>query len=55
MAKRLAAKAAHLSDSVIARMPTRQWVLSLPELLRPALRNHAALATRVLHIVIGSV
>lgn len=33
----------------------RQWVLSLPERLRPALHNHAALATRVLRIVIGSV
>jgi len=32
----------------------RQWVLSLPKRLRPALRNHAALATRVLRIFIGS-
>ncbi len=33
----------------------RQWVLALPKRLRPALRNHAALATRVLRIFIGSI
>jgi len=33
----------------------RQWVLSLPKRLRPALRNHSALATRVLRIFIGSI
>ena len=43
--KRMAATAAHLVDSVIPRVPMRQWVLALPKRLRPALRNHAALAT----------
>ena len=52
--KRMAATAAHLVDSVIPRVPMRQWVLALPKRLRPALRNHAALATRVLRIFIGS-
>jgi len=31
------------------------WVLALPKRLRPALRNHAALATRVVRIFIGSI
>lgn len=53
--KRMAATAAHLVDSVIPRVPMRQWVLALPKRLRPALRNHAALATRVLRIFIGSI
>lgn len=53
--KRMAATAAHLVDSVIPRVPMRQWVLSLPKRLRPALRNHAALATRVLRIFISSI
>lgn len=51
----MAATAAHLVDSVIPRVPMRQWVLALPKRLRPALRNHAALATRVLRIFIGSI
>ena len=53
--KRMAATAAHLVDSVIPRVPMRQWVLSLPKRLRPALRSNAALATRVLRIFIGSI
>jgi len=43
--------AAHLVDAVIPRVPMRQWVLSLPKRLRPALRSHAALATQVLRRV----
>ena len=53
--KRMAATAAHLVASVIPRVPMRQWVLALPKRLRPALRNHAALATRVPRIFIGSI
>ncbi len=54
--KRMAATAARiLIDSVIPRVPMRQWVLALPKRLRPALRDHAALATRVLRIFIGSI
>ena len=33
-ARRMAAAAAHLTDDVIPRVPTRQWVLSLPFALR---------------------
>ena len=53
--KRMAATAAHLVDAVIPRVPMRQWVLSLPKRLRPALRSHSALATRVLRIFVGSI
>ena len=42
--KRMVATAAHLVDSVIPRVPMRQWVLALPKRLR-----------RVLRIFIGSI
>ena len=48
--KRMVATAAHLVDAVIPRVPMRQWVLSLPKRLRPALRADPILATRVLRI-----
>jgi len=48
--KRMVATAAHLVDTVIPRVPMRQWVLSLPKRLRPALRADPVLATRVLRI-----
>ena len=53
--KRMVGTAAHLVDSVIPRVRMRQWVLSLPKRLRPARRNQAALATRVLRIFIGNI
>ena len=53
--KRMVGTAAHLVDPVIPRVRMRQWVLSLPKRLRPARRNQAALATRVLRIFIGNI
>ena len=53
--KRMVATAAHLVDTVIPRVPMRQWVLSLPKRLRPALRADPVLATRVLRIFIDSI
>ena len=53
--KRMVATAAHLVDAVIPRVPMRQWVLSLPKRLRPALRADPVLATRVLRIFIDSI
>ena len=38
-----------------SRVPMRQWLLSLPKRLRPALRNHAALAAGMLRIFVGSI
>lgn len=53
--KRMAATAAHLVDAVIPQVPMRQWVLSLPQRLRPALRADPALATGVLRVFIESI
>ena len=46
-ARRMAAAAAHLTDEVIPRVPTRQWVLSLPFDLRYRLAFHRPLCAAV--------
>ena len=48
--RRMAAAAAHLTDDVIPRVPTRQWVLSLPFALRyrPAFDRQLCSAVRSL-------
>ena len=47
--------AAHLVDAVLPRTPVRQWVLSLPRWARFLLAKDAALASRVLAIVLRAV
>lgn len=42
--------AAHLSDHVFARLPVRQWVLSVPKCLRFLLQRDGAVLHMVLHI-----
>ena len=46
-ARRMAATASHLTDHVIPRVPTRQWVLSLPFNLRFRLAFDRALCSEV--------
>jgi hypothetical protein len=46
-ARRMAAAAAHLTDHVIPRVPTRQWVLSLPVSLRYRLAFDSRLCGQV--------
>ena len=48
--KRMTALAAHLVDHVIPRVPTRQYVLSLPHALRPRLAYDHSVQKRVLAI-----
>jgi len=47
----MAQSAAHLVDHVIPRVPVRQWVLSLPILLRLLLAAQPVLVTPVLQVV----
>ena len=42
--------AAHLADHVIARLPLRQWVLSVPKRLRYHLERDCAVLNAALHI-----
>ena len=46
----MAEMAAHLTDEVIPQLPTRQWVLSVPERLRPFLHQTPEVASAVLGI-----
>jgi hypothetical protein len=48
----MAEVAAHLRDRVIPRVPVRQWVLSVPKRLRPALARDPDLAGAVLRILL---
>ena len=50
--RRMAEVAAHLRDRVIPRVPVRQWVLSVPKRLRPALARDPDLAGAVLRILL---
>ena len=43
--------AVHAVDNLLPRVPLRQWVLSLPKCLRPALQNNVELNHAVLHII----
>jgi hypothetical protein len=48
--RRMAETAAHLVDHVIPRVPTRQWVLSLPRGIRYLLAYDSKLSSQVLRI-----
>jgi hypothetical protein len=48
----LAQTAAHLADHVFPHVPIRQFVLSVPERLRPFLHHRSRTATAVLHILL---
>jgi len=48
--RRMAEVAAHLRDSVVPVVPMRQWVLSVPNRLRPHLMRDSDLASAVLRI-----
>jgi len=50
--RRMAEVAAHLRDRVTPRVSVRQWVLSVPNRLRPALAGDAGLAGAVLRILL---
>ena len=50
-ARRMSQTAAHLVDHVIAHVPVRQWVLSLPIALRLLLAAQPELVTPVLGVV----
>jgi hypothetical protein len=50
-ARRMSQTAAHLVDHVIAHVPVRQWVLSLPIQLRVLLAAQPELVTSVLQVV----
>jgi len=50
-ARRMAQSAAHLVEHVIPSVPARQWVLSLPILLRLLLAAQPVLVTPVLQVV----
>ena len=49
-ARRMAQAAAHLVDHLIPRVPVRQWVLSLPILLRLLLAAQPKLVTPLLQV-----
>ena len=53
--RRMVEVAAHLNDEVLPPLPVRQWVLSLPERLRPFLPSDAALAGAVLRILLRAI
>jgi hypothetical protein len=46
--------AAHLAEHVMARLPVRQRVLSVPKRLRQYLQNDAAVQTLALHIFLST-
>jgi hypothetical protein len=50
-ARRMAETVAHLVDSVIPRVPVRQWVLLFPIPLRLLFAAHPELLTPVLQII----
>jgi hypothetical protein len=51
-ARRMAEVAAHLTDEVIPHLPVRQWVLSVPNRLRPFLHQTPEVASAVLTIFV---
>ena len=51
----MADTAAHLVDNVFPHVPIRQWVLSVPRVLRYYLAKYARLLTRALRIFISEV
>ena len=53
--RRMVEIAAHLVDHVIPPVPVRQWVLSLPKRLRGFLQRDAAVAGKVLRILLEEV
>jgi len=53
--RRMAEVAAHLSDSVVPVVPMRQWVLSVPQRLRPHLMRDGELSSAVLRILLRAV
>ena len=53
--RRMVEIAAHLVDHVIPPVPVRQWVLSLPKRLRGFLQRDAALAGKVLRLLLEEV
>ena len=53
--RRMVETAAHLADHVIARLPVRQWVLSVPTRLRDYLEHDPAVLNVALHIFLTAI
>lgn len=51
----MAEVATHLTDRVLPWLPVRQWVLSVPKILRPYLQGHPAVVSAVLHIFLPAI
>ena len=53
--KHMIATATHFIESVLAKLPLRQWVLSVPKWIRYYLARDASLASQVLRIFIDEI
>jgi hypothetical protein len=53
--RRMSERAAHLVDSVLPRVPVRQWVLTVPYGLRYRMAHDPALTTKVLNVFVRAV